>query len=132
MLMRQGMGAFVDGKVDESITLFDKAADAGYPKAMLWQRGLSLYYADRFEDGATQFRKDVEMNPRDTEEAIWAMLCEARSQGFEQARKAMLTVGYDTRPVMRTVYALFRGEGEAAALQALERSATAGGSDEFY
>jgi len=45
----------------------------------LWQRGLSLYYADRFQDGADQFRRDVAVNPNDTEEAIWAYLCEVRS-----------------------------------------------------
>ena len=29
--------------------------------------GLSLYYADRFDEGAQQFRKDVAVNPNDTE-----------------------------------------------------------------
>ena len=27
-------------------------------QARLWQRGLSLYYAERFADGTEQFRKD--------------------------------------------------------------------------
>jgi hypothetical protein len=34
----------------------------------MWQRGLSLYYLGRFEDGAQQFRDDVAVNPNDTEE----------------------------------------------------------------
>eukprot|EP00933_Yihiella_yeosuensis_P071717 TRINITY_DN79955_c0_g1_i1.p1 TRINITY_DN79955_c0_g1~~TRINITY_DN79955_c0_g1_i1.p1 ORF type:complete len:385 (+),score=62.24 TRINITY_DN79955_c0_g1_i1:141-1157(+) len=131
--MRQGMQAFSRGKVDESIKLFDQAANNDYPKAMLWQRGLSLYYADRFEDGATQFRKDVEMNPNDTEESIWAMLCEARLVGFEQARKKMLVVKRDRRPVMRTAYSLFRGENADAAQAELEKYASGSNdSDKFY
>ena len=35
---------------------------------VLWQRGLSLYYAGRFDEGAAQFRRDVALNPGDTEE----------------------------------------------------------------
>lgn len=41
--------------------------------------GLSLYYANRYIDGAKQFRDDVAVNPNDTEEAIWAYLCEVRN-----------------------------------------------------
>ena len=48
--MRSGMEAFSQGRVADSVKLFDESAQAGYPKAMLWQRGLSLYYADRFEE----------------------------------------------------------------------------------
>ena len=36
----------------------------------LWQRGLSLFYAGRFAEGGEQFRRDVAMNPGDTEEVI--------------------------------------------------------------
>ena len=48
----------------------------------LWQRGLSLYYAKRYADGAAQFRRDVAVNPNDTEESIWAFLCEAQMPGL--------------------------------------------------
>lgn len=129
---RRGMEAFSEGRVEDSVKLFDQAVEAGYPKALLWQRGLSLYYVDRFNDGAAQFRNDVEMNPADTEESIWAMLCEARLLGFDAARRNMLAVGRDQRPVMRTVYNMFRGDDEADAKTTLERSASSGGSDEFY
>jgi len=126
------MNEFKGGRVGESVRLFDEAADAGYPKAMLWQRGLSLYYAERFADGAVQFRKDVEMNPNDTEESIWTMLCEARLQGFDEARKNMLQVGRDGRNVMRSVYSLFRGEDEEKNLEKLQTAAAGSGSDQFY
>jgi len=129
--MRQGMAAFSDGKVDESISLFDQSAAAGYPQALLWQRGLSLYYANRFEDGSKQFRDDVALNPNDTEESIWAMLCDAQSYGFAEARKRMLKVGRDPRDVMRTVYSMFLGEDEVQSVEALQRLAQSGGGGLF-
>jgi len=132
-LMRQGMTAFKAGKLGESIRLFNEAEENGYPKALLWQRGLSLYYADRFPEGAKQFRRDVEMNPSDTEESIWTMMCEARMVGFNVARKQMLRLaGRDPRPVMRTVYSMFLGEDEDANRAELERLAAKGGQEEFY
>jgi hypothetical protein len=56
----------------------------------LWQRGLTLYYLGQYEEGARQFREDVAVNPNDTEESIWAFLCEAKLQGAGEARRNML------------------------------------------
>ena len=56
-LVSQGMEAFRRGDIQGSIDLFDKA-DAKVPdgslRPYLWQRGLSLYYADRFQDASEQ------------------------------------------------------------------------------
>ncbi|CAE7394591.1 unnamed protein product [Symbiodinium natans] len=132
LLVQEGEEAFKKNKVEESVELFDKAAQSGYPKARLWQRGLSLYYAKDFQSGSEQFRKDVEMNPNDTEESIWAFLCEAQLLGFQQARRQILTVGVDPRPVMRTAMALFRGDDDAKSIAALEDLSAGGRSDVFY
>jgi len=130
-LTQAGMRAFEGGHIEESIRRFDMAAESGYPRALLWQRGLSLFYAGRFEEGARQFREDVAMNPNDTEESIWAMLCEAKLHTFDAARRDMLAVGRDARQVMRAAYDLFRGEEESKA--SLLASASGGGaSDQFY
>lgn len=48
--------------------------------------------ACRWEAGAKQFRDDVAVNPSDTEEAIWAFMCEARLWGPERARAQFLEV----------------------------------------
>ncbi|CAJ1361058.1 unnamed protein product [Effrenium voratum] len=132
LLLQDGMEAFRQARVEDSVKLFDEAAESGFPKARLWQRGLSLYYAERFADGTEQFRKDVDLNPNDTEESIWAFLCEAKMQGFDQARKQMLTVGQDPRPVMRNAYALFRGDDDGKYLETMENLAQRSGSDCFY
>ena len=115
------MQAFRKGDVAGSLEQFDAAiaADERY-QLYLWQRGLSLYYADKFEEGAVQFRRDVAANPNDTEEAIWTFLCEAQTKGFEEARKQMLRVGKDSRPIMRLVNDLFLGNASE------EELATAG------
>ncbi len=127
------MDEFRQGKVQESLDLFDEALAMG-GKAIepyLWQRGLSLYYADRFADGAAQFRLDVAVNPADTEESVWAFLCEAQlpSVGFDGARKQMLQVQTDPRPYMRIAYDLFCGK---ASEEDLAKEGENGPSSEFY
>jgi hypothetical protein len=92
-LTRRGMAKFVQDDVDGSIADFDLVIQSSpRMEPYMWQRGLSLYYAERFVEGAEQFRKDVKVNPNDTEEAIWAFLCDARdpSIGFTGAGKFIL------------------------------------------
>ena len=115
-LTRQGMQAFAAGKVEESIRIYDSIIEASpASKPYLWQRGLSLYYADRFADGAEQFAADVAVNPNDTEEQIWHLLCLSQVKGsLDAARPFKLTVGTDRRPVMRAAQALFLSGGSEA------------------
>ncbi|KAM3405655.1 hypothetical protein ACQJBY_008266 [Aegilops geniculata] len=94
------------------------------------QRGLSLYYLDRFEDAAEQFRLDVAANPNDTEESIWRFLYEAQLYGVDGARNRFLEVGLDRRPVMREAYALFKDGGDPEKL-ASNFSSSSGG-ELFY
>ena len=73
--------------MEESIEDFD-AALAASPQLLpyLWQRGLSLYYVGRYQEGAKQFRDDVAVNPNDTEESIWWAV-EAREGRARAARQ---------------------------------------------
>ncbi|KAK9070698.1 hypothetical protein SSX86_011100 [Deinandra increscens subsp. villosa] len=111
--IRRGMVLFRQGDVAGSVAEFDNAIQIDpRQKAYLWQRGLSLYYLDRFEEGAEQFRIDVAQNPNDTEESIWCFLCEAQLYGAAEARKKFLEVGRDPRPVMRETYNMFKDGGD--------------------
>ncbi|XP_004302269.1 PREDICTED: uncharacterized protein LOC101298140 [Fragaria vesca subsp. vesca] len=111
--IRRGMVLFRQGDVAGSVAEFDKAIELDRrQKAYLWQRGLSLYYLDRFEEGAEQFRIDVAQNPNDTEESIWCFLCEAQLYGVKEARERFLEVGRDPRPVMREAYNMFKDGGD--------------------
>jgi len=113
LAVRRGMQLFVQGDVEQSVVEFDKAIELDpRQKKYLWQRGLSLYYLNRFEEGATQFRDDVAANPNDTEESIWCFLCEAQIDGVDEARRRFLEVGPDPRPVMRKAYLMFKNGGD--------------------
>lgn len=130
---REGMSLFAANKVEESIAAYDQVISAQPSmKPYLWQRGLALYYADRFTDGAEQFAADVAVNPNDTEEQIWHLLCLAQvKSGLAAARQAALTVGTDRRPVMRAAQALFLGKTDASELQAFAQG-NSGDGDKFY
>lgn len=129
-LTRRGMAKFIQNDVQGSLDDFDAvlSIDKGQ-SPFLWQRGLSLYYLERYAEGAKQFRDDVAVNPNDTEESIWAFMCEAKMSNAEQAQKTMLKVGVDSRPYMRAAYDLFRGAGSLAELEA---SGKASPGAQFY
>ncbi|CAJ1976102.1 unnamed protein product [Sphenostylis stenocarpa] len=116
--IRRGMSLFRQGDVSGSLVEFDKAIQLDpRQKAYLWQRGLSLYYLNRLEEGAQQFRLDVAQNPNDTEESIWCFLCEAQLYGMDEARKKFLEAS-NPRPVMREAYNMFKDGGDPEKLVA--------------
>ena len=134
-LVKDGMELFRGGDVAGSVGAFDRAIAAdGRFAPLLWQRGLSLYYAGDFAAGAAQFRRDVALNPNDTEEAVWTFLCEARlpQYGFQAARERLLTVGRDPRPYMRVAYDLFAGAASEEDLARVGHDGGRGSAQEFY
>ena len=78
-------------------------------KPYLWQRGLALYYAKRFETGVEQFESHGTVNATDVENSIWHMLCASQVDGFESARANIIPVRGDTRAWSGTVYGLYAG-----------------------
>merc|ERR1740133_824800 len=76
-----------------------------------------------------QFSNDVAANPNDTEETIWHFLSNARykatvgrqrpADAVAAARRELLPIGHESRPVMRTAMALFAGTGTPEALAGL-------------
>eukprot|EP00898_Chlorokybus_atmophyticus_P008785 jgi/Chlat1/8908/Chrsp92S08236 len=110
--VRDGMDKFRQGDVAASIAAFDLALQKDPSmKPLLWQRGLSLYYAERLSDAAEQFREDVAANPADAEEALWTFL--------------------DPRPVLRASLDSFQN---ASGAEAILKSAGSDkeGHDAFY
>ena len=134
-LVREGMAAFAANRVDESIAMYDRIiSEQPGMKPYLWQRGLSLYYADRFVDGAEQFAADVAVNPNDTEEQIWHLLCLAQLKRgrLDEARPLKLSVGTDRRPVMRAVQKLFLTGSEADERAVAELASSGDVGSRFY
>lgn len=90
-----------------------------------WRRGIALYYAGRFADGARQFDLHETVNPRDVENAAWRFLCMARDPviGFDRARTELLATRGDGRIPMTEIHAMFAGKADAAAVLAAAEAA---------
>ncbi|KAF5832467.1 hypothetical protein DUNSADRAFT_11634 [Dunaliella salina] len=117
--------------LDGAASDFDEAwLKAPSVRPFLWQRGIALYYQSRFPEAAEQFRSDVAVNPRNTEEAIWAFISEARMDGPSQAQANFVQVPQDPRPVIQSAYGSFKnGDGPEKILASSRRD---GGQSDFY
>ena len=106
----QAVADFRDGRISEAAEGFDTLA-ALVPEAapQFWQRGITLYYAGRYQDCREQFESHRTVNPNDVENAAWHFLCVARAESAGAARDALLPVGRDGRSPMVEVYEMFRG-----------------------
>ena len=109
-LMDRAVADFENGRIAESAAGFDALAKL-VPSAapQLWQRGIALYYAGRYQDCRAQFESHRTVNPNDVENAAWHFLCVARAESADKAKAAILPVGPDSRVPMRQVYEMFRG-----------------------
>ena len=109
-LFDKAVADFEAGRVVESASGFDTLAKLVPSLAPeLWQRGIALYYAGRYQDCRAQFESHRTVNPNDVENAAWHFLCVARAESAAKARAAILPVGPDSRVPMRQVYDMFRG-----------------------
>jgi len=121
-IFEKAVSLFFDAKPGESAAAFDQLIQV-QPACQpgLWQRGLALYYADRFVDGQKQFELHQTVNPNDVENPAWHYLCVARVTSPENARRKMLAVGQDSRVPMKEILELYRGDGSEE--KVLERAA---------
>ena len=118
-LFGEAVQLFFDAKPVESARVFDQLVLA-VPRAEpdLWQRGLALYYAERFDDGRKLFELHKTVNPNDVENPAWHFLCVARLEGVQAARGKLLPVGADSRVPMQEILDLYAGRCEPAAVLA--------------
>ncbi len=140
ILVQRGMQCFRNYDVPSSLDYFDKADALALPKGSLspylWQRGISYYYLNRFQEGSNQFRLDVSVNPLDVEEIVWDIACLTRAtdenRKFPPETCMALPAGeIDRRRIMSTVYSLFHDDGATEYdLRNAGHSGTT--SDEFY
>uniref|UniRef100_A0A7S3QXK2 Tetratricopeptide repeat protein n=1 Tax=Dunaliella tertiolecta TaxID=3047 RepID=A0A7S3QXK2_DUNTE len=130
-LVIPGMQKFRDLDLDGAASDFDEAwLRAPSVRPFLWQRGIALYFQSRFPEAADQFRSDVAVNPRNTEEAIWAFISEARMDGPSQARANFVQVPQDPRPVIQAAYESFKNGGGPEKILASSRRD--GDQSDFY
>src|SRR5437773_2721569 len=108
---RRGAEQFKLGHIQQSLADFDRAIQLDPAQAPYhWQRGITLYYAGRYEDGRKQFELHQTVNGNDVENAAWRYLCMARAGTVESARASLLPIEHDSRVPMMQIYALYRGK----------------------
>jgi lipoprotein NlpI len=103
------------GKCQTAVEVFDQYLQL-QPDQMpyLWQRGIALYFAGDFKEGARQFEAHREVNPEDVENAAWHFLCVAKAESFTKARQMVLPAPNDPRvPMKEVLQMLTSGDSDA-------------------
>jgi lipoprotein NlpI len=98
-------------KIKESVADFDQFVKlAPDRERQLWERGIALYYAGEYERGAKQFELYQTYHDADVENAAWRYICQVRAKDVATARKELLPIAGDRRPVLMDIYAMFKEE----------------------
>ncbi len=107
----RGSEYFKLAEIDKSLSDFDKAVKLDPRRERgHWKRGITLYYAGKFDDGRRQFEAYQTFDDNDVENAVWRYLCMARAVGVKKARSDILNIKDDRRVPMMQVYALYAGK----------------------
>ena len=115
-LYRRGAEAFARGDIDASLVAFDHLVRLRpTQKPQLWQRGISLYYAARWDACIDQFETHRSVNPHDVENSVWHYLCVAAKSGATTARERFFPAA-DRRIPMMEVHGLYAGTGSTEAV----------------
>ncbi len=120
---RRGAEHFKMAHIQQSLDDFDRAIQLDPAQAPYhWQRGISLYYAGRYDDGRKQFELHQTVNGNDVENAAWRYLCMARAGTVATARASILPIQHDSRVPMMQIYALYKGKAAVEDVLAAARA----------
>jgi lipoprotein NlpI len=126
----RGRERFRTGDVDGSIADFDMTAKlAPERERELWERGLSHYYASRFDDGAKQFEQYQTFYDNDVENSVWRYACVARKHGAKKALETLMPIENDRRVPFMEIYAMFQGKKKPAEVLAAANAGEATDED---
>ena len=108
--MMLGDISFAAGQMDACVDAYDKLIELQPSlEPRLWQRGLALYYANKFENGVQQFETHQLVNTQDVENAVWHLLCAARISNVEEGRGKLIPISEDRRVPMSQIYEMYAG-----------------------
>ena len=109
----RGSQHFMLGDIAKSIDDFDAFIKLRPDEEQRhWKRGISYYYAKRYDDGRRQFEGYQTFDDNDVENAVWRYLCMARGTSVEAARSSILKIKRDTRVPMMEIHALYSGQAQ--------------------
>lgn len=107
----RGRLRFQLAKPNESVSDFDQHVKLSPKlKSRQWERGISMYYAGKFKEGADQFELYQTYHDNDVENSAWRFLCVAKSKSIAEAQKNLLPIKNDTRVPMMEIYKMLKGE----------------------
>jgi len=107
----RGRERFRLGQIEDSVADFNRYIELRPEAAAAqWERGISLYYAGQYREGARQFAAYQTRYDNDVENSVWRFLCVARTEGIEKARNEMLPIENDPRVPMMEIYRMYRGQ----------------------
>jgi lipoprotein NlpI len=113
LYLERGSLRFRTGKIEPSIEDFDRCiAIMPDSKPYLWQRGISLFYARKYDLGKEQFEIHRSVNPNDVENAFWHFLCAAKIKGAQEASQDILLSGFDSREPLMQIQKMIAGKME--------------------
>lgn len=111
------------GKPELAVTQFDRYLTA-VPQQLpgLWQRGIALFFAGKYDQAADQFEKHRVVNPNDVENAAWHFLCIAKAKSPEKAKEMLLPAPGDRRIPMKEILNLFATGDTDSVIQGIKRA----------
>jgi lipoprotein NlpI len=110
----RGREQFRLGRIEAAVADFDRYVELRPDlQSRQWERGIALYYARRFADGARQFALYQTYADNDVENSVWRFLCVAADEGVDAARRSLLPIQSDSRIPMMQIYDLYRGVATA-------------------
>ena len=124
------------GQAEQAIKWFDRYLETS-PTSLprLWQRGIALYFAGKYEEGANQFEVHRKVNPNDVENAAWHFLCVAKARSMETARRLVLPAPDDPRIPMEEVLTMLRSgdtKSVKARMESVAKNPAASQQADFY
>lgn len=106
-----GLECLRSGSLEDAVANFDEAQDLSFGQRYLWQRGVALFYLERYRDAAADLSRNAEIyetrfDEPATEERVLAAA--ARRLGGEETDEEEIVLK-ESRPVFRIVRDLFDG-----------------------
>jgi len=124
ILQERGQNRFFKADIDGSLADFNEVVELMPERDPYhWQRGITFYYAGKYQEGKEQFERHQKVNSQDVENAVWHFLCAVRGPegSVESARRNLISIKEDTRVPMKEVHSLFAGTGSAEAVMVAAR-----------
>lgn len=106
------------GDVADAIKHYERVIELDpQSRPYLWQYGIALFFAERFEEGRELFVEHRRVNPNDVENAAWHFLCAAKATDLKSARGILLPAPGDRRAPMSQILQRLPG-GDWKAIEA--------------